>query len=109
MAEEIRQLTAQGQEFYLTLAADVATVLCTGYAWKLLAALPEPWEAPATQKEGHPMTKNQAAAIRLMWEERADRISCEHLTLELEWDDLGHSTGNYVCIRCAVAQGHLVA
>jgi hypothetical protein len=57
------------------------------------------------------MTKNQAAAIRLMWEERADCIPGEHLTLELEWDDLGLSTGNYVCIRCAVpvAQGHHLA
>jgi hypothetical protein len=104
-------LTAQGQEFYSTLAAEVANVLCTGYAWKLLTALPEPWEAPATQKEGHPMAKSQAAAIRLIWDERVVRIPCEHLTLELEWDDLGHSTGNYVCIRCAVsvAQRHPVA
>jgi hypothetical protein len=39
-------LTAEGQEFYSTLAADVANVLCTGHAWKLLAALPEPWEPP---------------------------------------------------------------
>ena len=106
-------MTVQGQEFYSALAADVANVLCTGYAWKLLTALPEPWETPATQKEDHPMSmsRNQAAAIRLMWEERADPIPCEHMTLELEWDDLGHSTGNYVCIRCgvSVSQRHLVA
>ena len=41
-------MTPQGLEFYSTLAADVANVLGTGYAWKLLAALPEPWEASAT-------------------------------------------------------------
>jgi hypothetical protein len=41
-------LTVQGQDFYSTLAADVATVLCAGPAWALLAALPEPWETPAT-------------------------------------------------------------
>ena len=39
------------QEFYSILAADVANVLCTGYAWKLLTALPEPWEIPATAQQ----------------------------------------------------------
>ena len=44
-------MTAQGLEFYSTLAADVANFLCTGYAGKLLAALPEPWEDSATAQQ----------------------------------------------------------
>ena len=103
-------MTSQGQEFYLTLAAEVAHVLCTGHAWKLLSALPEPWETPATQEGGPCMTTNQAAAIRVNWKQH-DQSPCKHLNLELEWDDLGHSTGNYVCILCGVstAQGPVPA
>ena len=44
-------MTAQGLEFYSTLAAEVASILCTGYAWELLAALPEPWEDSATAQQ----------------------------------------------------------
>lgn len=58
------------------------------------------------------MTMNQAAALRVRWKERADlSTDCEHLNLELEWNDLGHSTGNYICILCgeSVAQRHLAA
>ena len=44
-------LADQDQEFYSTLAADLANVLCTGYAWKLLTALPKPWETPATAQQ----------------------------------------------------------
>ena len=40
-------MTDRGQEFYSSLAVDIAEVVCSGYAWKLLAALPEPWEVPA--------------------------------------------------------------
>ena len=41
------------------------------------------------------MTMNQAAALRVRWKERADlSTDCEHLNLELEWNDLGHSTGH---------------
>jgi hypothetical protein len=55
----------------------------------------------AIQKEGNPMTMNQAAAIRVRWKGRADLSSdCEHLNLELEWNDLGCSTGDYTCIIC---------
>jgi hypothetical protein len=62
-------------------------------------------------KEGHPMTTNQAAAIRMNWKEHSDQSPCKHLNLELEWDDLGHATGNYICILCgeSAAQGHLAA
>ena len=57
------------------------------------------------------MTMIEAAALRVKWQQRTDRSPCEHLNLELEWDDLGHSTGNYVCILCgkSAAQRHLAA
>ena len=57
------------------------------------------------------MTMNQAAALRVKWKQRTDRVPWEHLNLELEWDELGHKTGNYVCILCgeSVAQRHLAA
>ena len=57
------------------------------------------------------MTMNQAAALRMNWKQHSDESPCKHLTLELEWDDLGRKTGNYVCILCgkSVAQGHLAA
>jgi hypothetical protein len=46
-----------------------------------------------------PMT--QAAALRVRWKMRADlSTDCAHLNLELEWNDLGHSTGHYTCIIC---------
>jgi hypothetical protein len=47
------------------------------------------------------MTTTQAAASRLRWKLRADlSTDCAHRNLELEWDDLGHSTGHYTCIIC---------
>jgi hypothetical protein len=57
------------------------------------------------------MTIHQADAIRVNWKRRADLLACMHLNLELEWNDLGHSTGYYVCILCceSVAQRHLAA
>lgn len=48
----------------------------------------------------HPVTMNQAATLRVKWNQRMDRSPCSHLNLELEWDDHGQSTGNYVCILC---------
>jgi hypothetical protein len=57
------------------------------------------------------MTTIQAAALRVKWKQRLDPSECEHLNLELEWNNLGHSTGNYVCILCGepVAQRNLAA
>lgn len=46
------------------------------------------------------MTTLQAAALRVRWNQRAHLSECKHLNLELEWDDLGHSTGYYNCIVC---------
>jgi len=57
------------------------------------------------------MTMLQAVTLRMMWKQQTDRSPCEHRTLELEWDRLGHSTGNYVCVRCGepVAERKLAA
>jgi len=57
------------------------------------------------------MTMLQAAALQMKWKQRTDPLPCEHINLELEWDILGHSDGNYVCIHCGetVAQRSLVA
>ena len=54
-----------------------------------------------TQMEGNPMMITQASALRLRWNMRADlSTDCMHRNLELEWDDLGHSTDHYTCIIC---------
>jgi hypothetical protein len=57
------------------------------------------------------MTMNQAAAIRENWKQRAYRMPCTHLVLELESNELGYLTGKYVCNLCgeSVAQQHLAA
>jgi hypothetical protein len=46
------------------------------------------------------MTMNQAAAIRENWKQRAYRTPCTHLVLELESNEQGYLTGNYVCNLC---------
>ena len=46
------------------------------------------------------MTIVQAAALRMKWKQRTDRSACEHLNLELQWNVLGHSDGEYICILC---------
>jgi hypothetical protein len=46
------------------------------------------------------MTILQAAALRMKWNMLPYASACEHRNLELEWDDLGYSTGKYVCIVC---------
>ena len=57
------------------------------------------------------MRKNQVAAIRRRWAQRAYPIPCEHLILELGRNDSGHASGKYVCVLCGefVAQSHLAA
>ena len=57
------------------------------------------------------MTIKQAALIRAKWRGQATLETCRHLTLELELNDEGDSTGKYVCILCGelVAQRCLVA
>jgi hypothetical protein len=50
------------------------------------------------------MTSKQVAFIRARW--RGQLVeTCTHLSLELEFNDQGDPTGNYVCIVC----GELVA
>lgn len=46
------------------------------------------------------MTILQAAGLRMKWNMLPYSSACEHRNLELEWDDLRHSTGRYVCTVC---------
>ena len=57
------------------------------------------------------MTTSQAAVRRVEWKKRAYRRRCTHVVLELECNEQGYVTGNYVCNFCGefVAQEHLVA
>ena len=57
------------------------------------------------------MTTLQAVTLQMKWKQRTDHLPCGHLTLELKWDMLGHSDGNYVCTDCGetVAQRSLAA
>ena len=71
-------------------------------------------EAPNHQGRigGHiMMTMNQAATRQVKWKQRLYRIACEHMILEVESDEKGYLTGNYVCNLCgeSVAQGDLAA
>ena len=44
---------------------------------------------------------NQAGPLRVRWKERADlSTDCKHLNLEMDVDDIGHSTGNITCFIC---------
>ncbi len=54
------------------------------------------------------MQMNQAAALRVKWKKRVEPRPCAHLTLELEQNDSGYLTGNYLCIACgeSVARKH---
>jgi hypothetical protein len=52
------------------------------------------------------MTMNQAAELRVKWKERAHLSPCEHLNLELEWDDVSPSRGIYTCIICGEPVAH---
>jgi hypothetical protein len=57
------------------------------------------------------MMMNHAAALRVKWKQRVYRIPCEHLVLELEWNERGRSTGHYACMLCgeSVVLGPLAA
>jgi hypothetical protein len=62
-------------------------------------------------KRSNHMTMLQKAALRVKWNQRAEPSPCEHRSLEVEWNDLGHPTGVYNCIICgeSVAQRYLTA
>jgi|KBSMisStandDraft_5_1062788.scaffolds.fasta_scaffold154719_4 hypothetical protein len=57
------------------------------------------------------MTIMESTRIRAKWRGQSALETCRHLTLKLEINDQGDSTGNYVCILCGVSvvQGHLAA
>lgn len=57
------------------------------------------------------MTVHQGADLQMKWKQRVDRSPCTHPKLELEWNERGYLTGDYVCILCgeSVARGHLAA
>ena len=59
--------------------------------------------------EGDRMTEHEVQALRTKWNQRVDLLPCEHVSLELEVDDLDHPTGNIVCFTCgeSVALGPL--
>jgi hypothetical protein len=52
------------------------------------------------------MTTDQATTIRRKWNQGGILQSCDHLNLELELNDLGDITGNYVCILCGQSVAH---
>jgi hypothetical protein len=56
--------------------------------------------------EEHHMTSPQAAALRVKWQQRQTHLSCDHVTVELELNDLGDTTGNYICILCGESVAH---
>ena len=53
------------------------------------------------------MTKNEAAQMRVQWNQRKPGAKCEHVSLELEMTASGYVIGNYNCIVCGqpVVQG----
>ena len=57
------------------------------------------------------MTMSQAAARQAEWKHRVYRTRCTHLVLEVECNEQGYLTGNYVCNLCgeSLAQAHLAA
>ena len=48
----------------------------------------------------HCMNSNDAADLRLKWKLRNPAPICMHVRLELELNDAGYLTGNYICIVC---------
>jgi hypothetical protein len=57
------------------------------------------------------MTIIESTRIRATWRGQSALETCRHLTLKLEFNGQGDSTGNYVCILCGqpVAQRSLAA
>lgn len=46
------------------------------------------------------MTPTQATELRVKWKQQAQPDKCEHMTLELEWNNGSYLPGNYICIVC---------
>jgi len=55
------------------------------------------------------MTEHEVHALRTKWNQQVDSLSCKHVSLELEVDDLDRLTGQIVCFTCgeSVTQGPL--
>ena len=53
------------------------------------------------------MTRKEVEALRAKWKQRVDPPPCDHLSLKLELNNLGHSTGHIACFTCgeSVARG----
>jgi hypothetical protein len=51
------------------------------------------------------MNTNDAADLRLKWRLRNPVPLCMHVRLELELNEAGYMTGNYICLVC----GHVAA
>jgi hypothetical protein len=51
------------------------------------------------------MTTAEAVALRMKWIQQVDPPACEHMNQELESNEMGYLTGNYLCTTC----GELVA
>ena len=52
------------------------------------------------------MKIKQADFIRARWRGQSALETCRHMTLEVELNDQGDSTGNYVCIVCGETVAH---
>ena len=57
------------------------------------------------------MTKSEAEALRVKWKQRVEPPACAHLIQVEEVDEVGYSTGHYVCNLCGepVAERGLAA
>ena len=57
------------------------------------------------------MTTSQVAARHAKWGQRTYRSRCMHVVLEVEYNEQGTATGNYVCNFCgeSVAPDYLAA
>ena len=51
------------------------------------------------------MNTNDAADLRLKWTIRKPVPLCLHVRLEVELNEAGYMTGNYICLVC----GHVAA
>ena len=46
------------------------------------------------------MTKAEAEALRVKWNQQVDPPACAHPNQELEESESGYLTGNYQCTAC---------
>ena len=46
------------------------------------------------------MTKAEAEALRERWQQQGEPLTCVHSNQELEANEDGYLTGNYLCTTC---------